>query len=284
MSRKIKILGLVCAVALIVLLARIAFSLNADRPSNADIILKARFISGNTVIGEGQDQISIPNEIENDIPGLYYQNTGNNVIVLHDGALYMTIQTDRRSSRYVNISFDCEVSPPGQNLPSGCVRPYFIYPVVIVPIETTKLRMVCGGEWEMIPDPNDPDWLVMQSKDTGLNFTTMTDEQEAYFYIPWFYFHPSDLKATRYDESRDMYRFADCLWAKVKAWDWDGVKANTWTLTPVTEPFKHKAWDNPNAWCYHPEGAIPYMLFSNSALVCNHGTYRMPWKLEITRR
>ena len=275
-------------VALLVVSVGLVLGLNADRPSNTVVKVKARFISGYATVPGG---LVLPNKIVNDDPAAYYENVGNNILEIIDSSkqgksIFLTIVTDRTSSRYANLYFDSAVSGPGQNLPSYCTLPYFIYPQVTVPIETARLHMKVMGEWEMIPDPADPYGIdTLSPKDGELNFLTMADQQVTYVYIPFFYFNVPDLKATRkVDESRVDYWFADCLWGTVKAWDWDGEKVNTWTLTPVTEPFKHKAWDGSNTWCYHPEGAIPYMIFSNASLSCDHGTYRMPWELEITRR
>ena len=241
---------------------------------------KARFFSGDTVIS------GIPNKIVNDVEGVYYENVGNNTISIGESWI-VSIYTDRSSSRYVNLYFDDVVSGPGQNLPSGCAKPYFIYPQIIAPIGTTHLYMKGSGEFELIPDPDDPNGVptLRPKENSTLNFDNMTEEQETITYAMWFYFHIPDLKSTKgTDESRVLYSFADCLWVKVKAYDWDGVKVNRWIFKPVTEPFKHKAWDGSGNWCYHPEGAIPYKLFSNSSLSCDHGMYRMPWELEIIRR
>jgi len=282
MSGKIKIGGLVLVAALVVL-AGIILVLNANAQKgkgwpapNA----KARFISGDTVIP------GILNKIVNDDPAAYYENVGNNTISIGDPHWIVSIHTDRLSSRYVNLYFDNVVSGPGQNLPTACAKPYFIYPV-ITPVTTTHLYMKGSGELELIPDPNDPDYPTLQTKDSWLNFDNMTEGQETITYATWFYFHVPDLKSTKgTDESRVIYSFIDCKWVKVKAYDCYGGKANRWVFKPITEPFKRRPWDwdgVTDIWIYHPEGSIPHEFISNSMSKCDHGTYRMPWELEIVR-
>jgi hypothetical protein len=273
--------GILAALAIFV---GIFVTSNAEAQKSTGIPLKARFISGD---GLGvTDPILGPvlNQFENDKPGVYYENTGTNLIEL-GSSIVVRIVTDRTSSRYVKISFDSSVAGPGNQIPSGCAKPYFIYPVV-KPVLTKKLYMKTGGEWEKVIDPGYPDYPTLRPTSSGnLDIAGMTEGQETYIYVTFFYFNPQDDTSTkRIDESRVDYWFADCLWAKIKASDWDGEKVNTWTLQPVTEAFKHLAWDGSGNWCLHPEGAIPYMLYSNSSLSCDHGTYRMPWQLEVTRR
>ncbi len=300
MSGKIKILSLGLVGALVIL-AGIILVLNADPPGSTDIILKARFISGNTLnVWDPQDpnnpddDFILPNRIVNDIENLYYQNgTGVFIALRNDpgkisysgGYLDFYITTDRRSPRYVNLYFDSVVDPAHEDLKSVCGNDYFLDPAVIAPIGTTYFWMKSGGEWEWGIDPDEPKGLpVLKPKgDAPFNFITMADGQEAYVYIDRFKFSVPDDKLTKYNETRDVYTFADCCWVKVKASDWDGEKVNTWTLTPVTEPFKHGSWDPNYEWCEHPNGAIPYRIYSSAYLSCNHGTYRMPWQLVITR-
>jgi len=279
MSGKTRFLSSGLAAVLAVFVG-IILVLNADPPSNTIVKVKARFISGDTTIP------GLPNKIVNDDPAAYYENVGNNIIELMDSSkqgkcLFLTILIDQFSPRHVNLYFDSVSSGPGQDIPGYCAKPYFL-PAGSAPVETRKLHMKAGGEWEKIDDGSG--FPILRPKDSDLNFLTMTNEQETYVYIGFFYFDVPDLKATRkVDESRVDYWFADCLWATVKAWDWDGEKVNKWTFKPVTIPFKHAAWGNPEAWCYHPEGAIPYMVYSNASLSCDQGTYRMPWELEISR-
>ncbi len=289
MSAKRRVLSWVLLTGLVVS-AGLVVALNASAPSNTVVKGKARFISG--FLPDVRDPMGypLPNKIVNDDPALYYENVGNNIIEIMDSSkqgkcIYLTLVTDQMSSRFVNLYLDSVVSGPGQNLPTACAKPYFIYPQIIAPIGTAKLHMKVAGEWEKISDPSDPYGIDTLSPKAGeLNFLTMTDGQEAYVYIGRFYFDAPDLKSTRkIDESRMDLWFADCQWAKIKASGWDGGMVNTWTLSPVVEPFKHKAWDGSGTWCYHPEGAIPYMVYSNASLSCNHGIYRMPWELEITR-
>jgi hypothetical protein len=284
MSGKIKIGGLVLAAALVVL-AGTLLVLNAAPVSNTVVKVKARFIN--------QDANGNPlgHKIENDIEGYYYENVGNNILEIMDSSkqgkcIFLTILTDRFSPRFVNLYFDDLISGP--YAPEGCTKPYFVYgppPYNVPPIETVKLHMKVQGEWEKIEDPSDPNFPTLQPKNVDLNFLTMTDGLETYVYIPFFYFNVPDLPETKkVNESSMDYWFLDCLWAKIKADWWDGVKVNRWTLTPVTIPFKHRAWDYPtHIWCYHSEGAIPYKLFSNASSSCVHATYRMPWELEIIR-
>jgi len=286
--------GSLCWVLLggLAILAGIILTLNAG-PGGTVVNVRARFISGYTLDVKDALGNPIPNKIVNDDPSAYFENVGNSIIQLMDSpklgrCLFMSIVTDRTSPRHAEISLDSVVSAPSSSLPLSCTKPYFIYDPMhnVPPVSTVKLFMKAQGEWEMIADPTDPLGIpTLSPKDSSLNFLAMTDGQEAYVYVGFFYFDVPDLPETKkVDESAMDYWFADCLWAKVKAWDWDGQKVNTWTFTPVTEPFKHKAWDNSGNWCYHPEGAIPYMLYSNARLSCNHGTYNMPWQLEITRR
>ena len=293
MSGKIKIGALVVTSALVVL-AGIILVMNADAQKgkgwpapNA----KARFISGATVTG-------IPNKIVNDIEGLYYENVGNNTISMGP-SFVVSIYTDRSSSRYVNLYFDDVVSGPGQNLPSGCAKPYFIYPQIIAPITTTHLYMKGDGEFEMIvdpePDPNEPNYReyreLRPKENSTLNFDNMTEGESTITYATWFYFYVPDLKSTKgTNENKVLYAFADCQWVKVTASDFYGERANRWIFEPISEPFKLRpaGWkpDDPGQkynWVYYHEGSIPHVLYSNASLSCDHGTYRMPWQLEIVR-
>jgi hypothetical protein len=277
MSGKIKIGGLVVAAALVVL-AGVILVLKAAPVSNTVVKVKARFIN--------QDENGNPlgHKIVNDIEGYYYENVGNNILEIMDSSkqgkcIFLTIRTDQFSPRFVKLYFNDIVTPPAA--PGGCAMPYFIYDPGhnTPPIGTVKLHMKVAGEWEKIEDG--ADLPTMQPKAGELNFLTMTGGQVAYVYIPFFYFDVPDLKDTRkVDESGMDYWFLDCLWAKITADMWDGTKVNRWTLEPVTEAFKHR---DGSGWCYHYEGAIPYIVYSNASSSCVHGKYRMPWKLEITR-
>lgn len=281
MSGKTRILSL-GLVGVLVVLAGIILVLNAAPVSNTVVKVKARFIN------QDESGNSLGYKIVNDIEGYYYENVGNNILEIMDSSkqgrcIFLTIRTDQFSPRFVKLYFNDVVTPPAA--PGGCAMPYFIYDPGhnTPPIETVKLHMKVAGEWEKIEDgTNLP---TLQPKAGELNFLTMQDGDETYVYIPFFYFDVPDLKDTRkVDESRMDYWFLDCLWAKIKADMWDGTRVNRWTLEPVIESFKHRAWDYPkHDWCYHYEGAIPYTIYSNASSSCVHGTYRMPWKLEITR-
>lgn len=287
MSGKKGILSL-AFVGVLVVLAGVILVMNANAQKGKGwpaLNAKARFISGDTIIP------GILNKIVNDDPAAYYENVGNNTISIGNPHWIVSIYTDRQSSRYVNLYFDNVVSGPGQDLPSFCAKPYFIYPQIIVPITTTHLYMKGTGELELIPDPNDPDYPTIQTKNSTLNFDNMTEGQETITYATWFYFHVPDLKSTKgTDESRVINSFMGCQWVKVTAHDYYGGKAHRYVFKPITEPFKRRPWDwdpeDPlqiDRWIYHPEGTIPHELFSSSSTQCDHGTYRMPWELEIVR-
>ncbi len=287
MSGKIKVLVLVAAGA-IVLIAGLTAVSEADAPV-PDIPVKARFLSGFGLDVHDQYGLPIPNKVLNDIEGAHYQSAGpNSHVVLHkdsgSNAYYfcMYLTTDRKCPRFVNLHFDAMLVPPGTGLKSACANDYFI-DRGIAPIETTWFWMTTAGEWELIPDPSDG-LPILNAKENTLDLVTMTDGQAAYTYIFRYMFHVRDDKSSSYREDRDTYSLVDCQWGKIVASDWDGQKVNTWTVSAVTEPFKHKALDGSGAWCDHPEGAIPHPLISNAYCSCYHGTYRMPWQLEITRR
>ena len=76
-------------------------------------------------------------------------------------------------------------------------------------------------------------------------------------------------------------------YVKVKAGDWDGTKVNSWTITPVTEKFKHMKGETANLpvpeYYLYPEGTIPRWLFSNAIRACFHGIYNLPYELRISR-
>jgi len=289
MSGKMRFLPL-AFVGVLVVLAGIILVLNANAQKGKGwpaLNAKAKFISGNTTIlgnpWTTEDDLVVPNKILNDVEGAYYENVGNNTISIGYPHWIVSIHTDRESSRFVNLYFDDIVSPPGQNFPSYCAKPYFIYPS-ITPVTTTHLYMKGSGEFELIPDPLNPTTIppTLQAKENStLNFDNMTEGQETITSATWFYFHVPNLTSTKgTDESRVMYSFADCRWVKVTAYDFDGVKANRWIFKPLTEWFKH---GTPGNWDTHFQGTVPHMLYSTSSTGCDYGTYLMPWELEIVR-
>jgi hypothetical protein len=288
MSGRIGIRGFMCAGVLAALFAGAGLILNAGIQAGSDIPLRAMFIRGTGLGVRDAEGNLVPNKIVNDIENLYYENGPNTSIVLmgdpdRPGILSWSMTTSRRSPRYINFFFDSVIAPAGSNLSSTCGQDYFLDPGAPSPVGTSWLWMWTGGELELIPDPTDG-IPVFVPRENNLNLAAMADGQVAYTYLDRYLFSPMDYKATKYNETRDMYGFADCKWVKVVASGWDGTKVNTWTISPVTEAFKHDDFDpESHAWCVHPAGAIPQMLYSNAHLSCNHGTYRMPWQLVVTR-
>jgi hypothetical protein len=291
MSGRIGIRGLVCAGILAALLAGAGLVLNAGNQAGSDIPLRAMFIRGTELGVRDAGGNLVPNKIVNDIENLYYENGPNTSIVLMGdpdwkGVLDWIMTTGKRSPRYVNYFFDSVITPVGSNLSSICGQDYFLDRGAASQIGTYWFWMMTGGEWVLIPDPTDGIPILKPLENNPkLNLAAMADGQTAYAYLDRYMFSVPDNRATKYNETRDDYNFADCKWVKVVASASDGTMVNTWTLSPVTGAFKHDDFDpESHAWCVHPEGAIPQMLYSNARLSCNHGTYRMPWQLVVTRR
>ncbi len=264
-----------------ILLAVLSMSL-AFVPWIEAITIKAWFVSGNL------PGVTIPNKILNDHDGLFYQNGGGNSIFLNNVDGHLVFSVASRSGRSINLYFDSEVVPPGTNLKDYCGTPYFLTPVPIVPISTIKWEIITKNECVMSPETDAEGYHELTIKENVLNLLTMGDGQEAYAYIFRMCFYVADSKLTKRNDSRDWYMLEwEPNYVKIKAGDWDGTKANSWTITPVTEKFKHMKGETANLpvpeYYLYPEGTIQRWLFSNATRACFHGIYNLPYELRITR-
>ena len=274
-------LSMLSPVAASVLFLALASVTSGDMPRPTDILLKAMFVSGDTL------NIGILNKIVNDVEGLYYLNGSSNFIVLRDGSvsqglgggfLVVDIVAGSRSTRSVNIWLDSVVVPPGV-IPSGCTLPYFIYKVPTIPVPTSRLLLKSTWEWEDV-DPGDA--VLLKQKSNLLNFLTMADGQEAFVELDRHQFQVPDSSVTKnFNDSRETYWIEFPYYAKVKAYDWDGAKVNSWIVTPITAAFGVQKGD---VYFDYPDGMVPCRVFSNSQQRCLHGIYNLPWELVITRR
>jgi hypothetical protein len=161
-------------------------------------------------------------------------------------------------------------------------------PVPIVPISTIKWEMRTTNECIMSTETDAEGYHELTIKENYLNLLTMGDGQEAYAYVFRMCFYVADSKLTKRNDSQDWYILEwEPNYVKVKAGDWDGTKVNSWTITPVTEKFKHMKGETANLpvpeYYLYPEGTIPRWLFSNAIRACFHGIYNLPYELRITR-
>lgn len=277
--------GWFCALFLVagsVLFLGVVSFTNGDMPRSTDILLKAMFISGDTL------GIGIPNKIVNDVENAYYLNGSSNFIVLRNGPisqgigggfLVVDIVTGSRSPRFVNMWLDSVAAPPGV-IPSGCTFPYFIYQFPTCPVPTSRLLLKSTSEYEITSLENP---IMLKQKANLLNFLTMADGQEAYVELDRHQFQVADSSLTKnYNDSRETYWIDFPYYAKVKAYDWDGAKVNSWIVTPISTAFRVDKGEG--VYMDYPDGMIPCRVFSNSQQRCLHGVYNLPWQLVITRR
>jgi len=256
------------------------FSVAASAAAADDV--KALFVGGNL------PGVAIPNKILNDSPGVFYQNGGGNSVFISAADGHLVFSVAAKSGRCVNLYFDSQVVAPGTGLKDYCGAPYFLAPVPIVPVVTIKWEFITKNECLMGAEVDAEGYRELLIKDNVLNLLTMGDGQEAYAYVQRMDFYVADSKLTKRNDSRDRYMLDwEPNYVKIEASDWDGVKANSWTITPVTERFKHMKSETagqpvPEYYLY-PEGTIPRWLFSNAIRGCFHGIHNLPYELQISR-
>ena len=244
--------------------------------------VKALFVAGNL------PDVAIPNKILNDSPGVFYQNGGGNSIFISAADGHLVFSVAEKSGRRVNLCFDSQVVAPGTGLKDYCGAPYFLTPVPIIPIATIKWEFITKNECVMGDEVDADGYRELLIKDNVLNLLTMGDGQKAYAYVQRMDFYVADSKLTKRNDSRDWYMLDwEPNYVKIMASAWDGIKANTWTITPVTESFKHMKSETagqpvPEYYLY-PEGTIPRWLFSNAIRGCFHGIHNLPYELRISR-
>lgn len=247
-----------------------------------NVPVKALFLDGNL------PGVFVPNKILNDSPGVFYQSGGGNSIFLGGADGHLVFSVDAKSGRHVDLHFDSQVVPPGTGLKDYCGIPYFLTPVPIVPIPTTKWRIITSNECVMSSEVDADGYRDLLIKGNALNFLTMSEGQVAYAYVFQMDFYVADSKLTQRNDSRDMYILQwEPNYVKVIASGWDGAKVNSWTITPITEKFKHMKgetadWPVPEYYLY-PEGTVPRWLFSNAIRSCFHGIHNLPYELRIIR-
>lgn len=257
------------------------FLSGAARVSPGDDV-KALFVAGNL------PGVAIPNKILNDGPGVFYRNGGGNSIFISAADGHLVFSVAEKSGRRVNLYFDSQVVAPGTGLKDYCGAPYFLTPVPIVPIATIKWEFITKNECVMGDEVDADGYRELLIKDNVLNLLTMGDGQEAYTYVQRMDFYVADSKFTKRNDIRDCYMLDwEPNYVKIAASDWDGFKANSWAITPVTARFKHMKSETagqpvPEYYMY-PEGTIPRWLFSNAIRGCFHGIHNLPYELRISR-
>jgi hypothetical protein len=268
-----------------VVMAGLAISmLFLARIEAAGVSLKATFVRGNL------PGVAIPNKILNDNEGLYYQDQrgGSNIIFLNNVDGHFEFFVASRGGRYVNLYFDSKVVPPGTGLKDYCGTPYFLTPTPIVPIRTIQWEMRTKNECVLSAGPDADGYYDLTIKDNILNILTMGENQEAIAYLQPMDFYVADSKLTKRNDSRDWYMLDwEPNYVKVKVVEWDGSRAISWAITPITIKFKHMKGETsgqpvPDYYLY-PEGTIPRWLFSNAIRACFHGIWNLPYELRITR-
>jgi hypothetical protein len=252
---------------------------NGGKPGSRDVLLKAMFVSGNL------PDVVIPNKILNDNGGQFYQNGSSNTVLLNGTSGSLVFDVVAKSGRSVVLLFDSVIAPPGTNLNGNCGTPYFLPG----PVSTTKWEMGTKNECIMSEEPDADGYYELTIKDNYLNLLAMKDGQVAYAYFQRMAFYVADSKTTTRNDSRDWYILDwEPNYVMVRAYDWDGTKVNSWSITPVTTKFKHMkaetAGDPVPQYYLYPDGTIPRWLISNATRSCFHGIYNLPWELVITRQ
>lgn len=303
MGRRIKRWA-VCLAALAVCLG-LGLVLNGDQPRATDIRLKAMFKGGGSIINGNY----ITNKITNDSGNYYVSNLTNFIVLRNDpnkdavggGFFVLDIVLTAKSPRAPFIWLDSPMGPPYNPAPdcqpggpvdclgSYCVRPYFIYPNVISPLQTSRILFKSASEYEghNESDGSGNPVLVLNRKENLLNFVTMADGQTAYVEFNRNWFWPADSPATkRYNDSQDCFSFGWPYYVKVIAY-WDGTgRANRWIVTPIDENlWINKGVDESGDPIYdqYPEGTMLQPIFYFSIRGCHYGRYYFPWELEIIR-
>lgn len=245
----------------------------------SNVPVKAMFLSGNL------PDVAIPNKILSDNGGYYESGSGNYVYLRGgDGSLCFTVVVGSRSKRSVVLLFDSQIAPPGTDLPDTCGVPYFLPG----PVSTIQWQFGTKNECVLSESSDAEGYYEMTIKDNILNLLTMQDGQVAYAYLQPMWFYVADSKATKRDDSRDMYILDwEPNYVMVRASGWNGSKVTSWTITPVTTKFKHMksetAGDPEPQYYLYDNGTIPRWLFSNARRGCFHGIYNLPFELIIAR-
>lgn len=247
--------------------------------AEAQIPLRAMFVPGYL------PDVVIPNKILNDAGG-YYQSGNGNYIHLRegDGSLCFTVVVGSRSNRFVVLDFGSQIAPPGTNLGDKCGVPYFLPG----PVSTIKWEFGTKNECALMGPPDPDGYYEMIIKDNILNLLTMQEGQVTYAYLQPMDFYVADSKTTKRNDSRDQF-FLDWEpnYVEVRVTGWDGTKAISWRITPVTAKFKHMKAETANdpvpQYYYYDNGTISRWLFSNARRSCFHGIYNLPYELILER-
>jgi len=247
--------------------------------AGAQIPLKAMLIPGYL------PGVEIPNKILNDGGGYYQSGNGNYVHLREgDGSLCFTVVVGSRSKRSVVLDLGSQIAPPATNLGDKCGVPYFLPG----PVSTIKWEFGTKNECVLMGPPDSDGYYEMIIKDNILNLLAMQEGQVAYAYLQPMMFYVADSRTTKRNDSRDLY-FLDWEpnYVEVRVTGWDGTRAISWTVTPVTMPFKHMksetAGDPVPQYYFYPNGTIPRWLFSNAIRSCFHGIYNLPYELILER-
>lgn len=268
--------------------------------SGQDIPLKATFLAGPFgPFGPADAQYpSMEGKIRNDIDQPYVHQgtkTGQNQILIvqpsNRGHLMMYIYSSAPGNRYLNLHFNKILSYPIEigTLPTDreCLEPYFIYPDILSPIQTTYFNFYTGMECQRFDRVDDiGPYVDLVPTTKYLNFAKMLPGETKYATssATLIRFRTTDDPATtNYDESYDYYG----LWHEpqffvVQAFgNQSGVAY--WTIKPVAE--RYKAVDpKDNILKDHDYGSVPRRVTSGISRDCNHGTFMMPFELKIERK
>lgn len=265
--------------------------------SSQDVPLKATFIAGS--YGPFGPFGYVDSKITNDPNGPYVHQgtkTGQTQILLVQpsvrGYLMMVVYRSAPGTRYMNLHFDKMLIPPVPvgTLPTEwqeCLEPYFIYPTIQSPIQTTYFRIYTGMEcqrFDYVDEKGPYAEIVPTTK--YLKFTKMLpgETKVVASAANKISFRTTDnLDTLNYDESYDNYGlFHEPYYFVVQAvGNQSGVAY--WTLKPFADRFK--AVDREDGLLKdHDYGCVPRRVVSGISRDCDHGTFIMPFELKLERK
>jgi hypothetical protein len=294
MSRQFfKIFSLALLAVVVVLGATAGLNGGGGGGGNQDIPLKATFSAG--PFGPYGSYGYLVGKFRNDKTDPYvHQGTksGMNQILISQpatmGRFLFVIYA--ASGRYLNLHLDTVLYPPvaiGDLPPEcDCLQPYFIYPNIISPIQTTMISISTTWECQYISHNDETgSWAeLIPIPKQYFNFAKMSPGETKYACgrgnIIQFR-TTDDPNTTNYDESLDMYNlYQEPQFFVVKAIGNQGG-ITEWIITPFAERFKAK--DHDGIYQDYPYGCVPRRVVSSAYASCNHGTFLMPFELKIAR-
>jgi len=299
MSRQFFKIGALALLAVLIVWGTMAAQktvVAAGSGGGQDIPLKATFSAGS--FGPYGPFGYLDSKISNDLNSPYVHQgtkTGQNQILIVQpsvrGNLMMVVYRSAPGNRYMNLYFDKMLfSPvPIGTLPTDwqeCLEPYFIYPTIQYPIQTTYFRIYTGMECRRFDyvDENGNPYADLVPTTKYLNFTKMLPGETKYVTSAanCIQFRTTNNPGTpNYDESYDSYGlFHEPYYFVVQAGNQNGIAY--WTIKPFAERFK--AVDKEDGLLKdHDYGCVPRRVVSGISRDCDHGTYMMPFELKIER-